>query len=979
MSAPGPERWERTKLLFEEALGLEPAARDAFLVGACDGDDELRTEVASLLESFRTSSDFLEQPAANVAARQLARSREDLVGRTLGRYEILSSLGTGGMGEVFLANDSRLDRRVALKLLHRDLAANADRLRRFRQEARLVSSLNHPNIVTLYDVEDVDGVPCMATELVDGETLRQRISRGPLAPEEAVRVALQIASALAAAHDAGVVHRDVKPENVMVRRDGWVKVLDFGIAKLVEPGPLEPGAARPAPDVITTWGALGTVSYMSPEQALGGPVDARADVWSLGVVLYEMLAGRPPFRGATPGDVLSAIVGHEPEPLDSAVAGLPETLERAVARALRKSADERPQTADELAGELRSVATDASRSDAGRRAAGAWRSPLSMSFSGAAAVLAVALAIIGVRSLSPASRSVRPADARGPMTARRLDASGKVQSAAVSGDGALVAYVVDDLGKRSVWIGPTDGSGGTQIVAPTDEYLVLGLVFSPDARSLYYVRVKNANSQYYGFVPSYHGSLFRVPTSGGTPFELVGDVGSNVAFSPDGARIAYIRCMYNHGALVVGDADGDGLGCEVYTYLDDVYNLFLFQTVAWSPDGRVVACATRDDAPQTAREFVGNAEGMKLVGVRPETGEVVPIPCDQRFVAIESVTWLRDGDLLLAATEYAGGASRRSRQIWRVEAPSGQTARVSADWGEYDGLSVTADGTALVSVRETRTGNIWVAPNGDPGRARRITNGVGTGDGEGGIAWTPDGRIVFGTRPSEKNEAWVMNADGTGARRVTNDAGDVANIGVSGDGRYVVYASFAESSPHVWRVPIEGGEALKLTDGGAEIWPSCSPDGMWVAYCGTDTGTSQDLFAWVVPVDGGQRIRLTESAPTMGARFLPDGERFVYEREDGRAVVQSVSGGPPLRVLPPPREPFWFLCVTADGRSLTYTLEDKPSSEIWNWPIYGGRPRRLARFEGDTVSAAAWSRDGRQLAFSRGRVSRDIVLMRSAG
>jgi serine/threonine protein kinase len=353
-----PKRHHKAGNLYHAVLEMAPEARAAFLDEACGADDELRREAESLLRAHDRVGNYFAAPALDVAARLLAaRQNLSLAGQGLSHYRVLSLIGAGGMGEVYLAEDTHLGRKVALKLLPREFTGDPERVRRFELEARSASSLNHPNIMTIFEVGQVDGRHFIATEYIDGQTLRERLSATPLEVDEALDVAAQIASALEAAHAAGIVHRDIKPENVILRRDGLVKVLDFGLAKLTETG--SHGADSDAPieeSAESTPGlVLGTVSYMSPEQARGLKVDARSDNFSLGVVVYEMLAGRCAFEGATPSDVMAAILQSEPLPLARFAQNVPAELERIVAKALCKDKEERYQTASELSGDIKSL------------------------------------------------------------------------------------------------------------------------------------------------------------------------------------------------------------------------------------------------------------------------------------------------------------------------------------------------------------------------------------------------------------------------------------------------------------------------------------------------------------------------------------------------------------------------------------------------------------------------------------------------
>lgn len=354
------ERWQRVERLYHLALEKQPVDRSAFLVEACAGDEELRREVESLLAYEDRAESFIESPALDVAARMMADepARPAEAGERINQYRIVSPLGAGGMGEVYLADDTRLRRRVALKFLPVTLTKDKKHLDRFEQEARAIAAMSHPNSCTIYEViQTEDGRHCIVMEYVDGMTLRARIMAGPIGVTEAIDIAIQIAAALTSAHAAGIVHRDIKPENVMLRRDGYVKVLDFGLAKLAATTPdvgnsqAETRALglKTAPGMV-----LGTVAYMSPEQARGLAVDARTDIWSLGVVLYEMVAGRKPFAGATPTDVIVSIIEREPHPL-SKIGPNAIALQPIVAKALAKRGDQRYQTADEFLSALKNL------------------------------------------------------------------------------------------------------------------------------------------------------------------------------------------------------------------------------------------------------------------------------------------------------------------------------------------------------------------------------------------------------------------------------------------------------------------------------------------------------------------------------------------------------------------------------------------------------------------------------------------------
>src|SRR4030095_11168805 len=350
--------WEKFIDLFQSALERAPDERAAFLDETCHDDEGMRREVESLLASHERAENFIEVPAFEVAPQLATNDSSDaLVGKLLGHYCIESLIGVGGMGEVYLARDERLGRKAALKLLPDSLTTDETQLGRFKNEARTASALNHPNILTVYEIGAEGNVQFIATEFIEGVTLRTALVSGRMSAHRALEIAVQVVSALAAPHDAGVVHRDINPENTILRPDGYAKVLDFGIAKLTEQRRASDDHRVETTVLLQTRPGLvlGTANYMSPEQARGQKVDARSDIWSLGVVLYEMVTGSPPFRGETPSDCIAAILTAEPAPLSSVSPDVPGRLDSVLQKALRKNSDERYQTIKEMLGELRSL------------------------------------------------------------------------------------------------------------------------------------------------------------------------------------------------------------------------------------------------------------------------------------------------------------------------------------------------------------------------------------------------------------------------------------------------------------------------------------------------------------------------------------------------------------------------------------------------------------------------------------------------
>src|SRR6266496_2743821 len=550
-----PERWQQLKQIFQSALERNPAERSAFLSQACADDPALRSQVESLIASHDQAGDSIEAMAAEAATEMLDDDQAvSIVGKQISHYQVVSRIGRGGMGEVFLAHDTSLGREVALKLLRRDFTRNEERLRRFQQEARAASALNHPNILTIHEIGHDGSLHFMATEYVEGETLRQHLSRARLTVGQTLDVAIQVASALAAAHQAGIIHRDIKPENTMVRTDGNVKVLDFGLAKLAQSKTVETAAPTLLKVETEPGMVMGTLSYMSPEQARGVAVDTRTDIWSLGVMIYEMAAGRQPFEGETASDVMSLILQKEPLPLAHSSPEVPPELERIVRKALRKDKEERYQTIKDLLIDLRNLRKELELSAEMERSA----PPLSNSAMSSGGQSAAATA----HSASSAEYIVTEIKQH------------KRAAALILGIIILSAVGFYLLSRRSPATKEATlrNATFTQLTDQAGPEYFPSL--SPDGKSFVYASYAAGNWDIY---------FQRV--GGKNPLNLTKDSpadDSQPAFSPDGERVAF-RSERDGGGIFLMGATGE----SVKRLTNFGYN------PAWSPDGKEIVCATQ--------------------------------------------------------------------------------------------------------------------------------------------------------------------------------------------------------------------------------------------------------------------------------------------------------------------------------------------------------------------------------------------------
>jgi Tol biopolymer transport system component len=913
-------------------------------------------------------------------------------GTRLGRYEIRSKIGAGGMGEVYLAFDTKLDRKVALKILPAEVAVYQDRMRRFVQEARAASALNHPNIITIYEIEQIDSVNFIATEFIDGETLRERMRNASMKLAEVLDVAAQVAGALSAAHAAAIVHRDIKPENVMLRRDGFVKVLDFGLAKLTERAQPEfVDTEAPTRVVINTEPGvvMGTAIYMSPEQARGLDLDARTDIFSLGVLLYEMVAGRLPFEGSNINEILASILSEkEPSPLARFARDVPAELERIVEKAVRKDREQRYQTVKDMLLDLRSLKqrldfeAEIERYQAPRVGGGAalrvsgWQAPAqtaeavqeSRTGEGAGArptssaeylvgeirrhkgrallaLGALIVAVVGIafgvyRFAARNQLSAKPFAPLQEMKVRRLTSTGKAADAAISPDGRYVVHVLDDGGKHSLWLRQVETTSNVQIVPPAD-VLYSNLTFSRDGNYIYYEAWDKKT------LPA----LYQMPVLGGAARKLVVDTDSTVTFSPDGKQLAFIRGdpPNRESELIIANADGTAEKRLAVLKEPDSFNTWpnARNAPAWSPDGQSIA------TPAGSVDASGPYESV--IEVRAADGAMKPVT-PRKWWRIEGVEWLRDGGSEQPSSPF---------QIWHLSYPGGEAHRITNDPNDYRGVSLTTDSKVLVTVQSEVLSNIWIAPHNDAGLARQITSG--RSDGQEWVSLTPDGRIVYASRAGGNSDLWVTDADGSNQKQLTAHAGNNEHPAVTPDGRHVVFISDRAGTPHVWRVDIDGSNPKQLTGGGGAWYPDCSSDGQWVVYTSLPTG-----YLWKVPIDGGEPGRVADHY-VPAAVVSPDGKWIAagyWDKEAAKTAIIPFEGGEPIKTLDIWNRVRW----TPDGRALAY-IDRRDPSNIISQPLDGGPPRQLTDFKSDRVFSFAWSRDGKLLALARGTLTNDVILI----
>jgi serine/threonine protein kinase len=931
-------------------------------------------------------------------------------GTRLGRYEIRSQLGAGGMGEVYLAEDSELHRSVALKVLPSDVSSNRDRMRRFKQEATAAAALNHPNIAHIYEIGERGGTNFIAMEFVDGLTLRQLIHERQTELPKLLRFLQHVAEGLAKAHGAGIVHRDLKPDNIMVTREGHAKILDFGLAKLLEQqasqttaqGMSELATALIQPHSMP--GAIvGTVGYMSPEQAQGRApeIDHRSDIFSFGCILYEVITRRKAFAGKDAIDSLNKIIREQPTPIANLNPEVPYDLQKIVRRCLAKDPDERYQSIKDVAIELKEVrrelqagaridttvpspssvgsTVEAIDSD-GSRAVSTSLSPSAPSTHQSSAeyivsgikqhklpaaivggVLLVAIAAIGI-GLYKFSTSKRSAPSQPVLKLQPLTTSGRASDAAISPDGKYVAHVKSDAGLQSLWLRQVVTTSDTQIVPPSPQNYY-GITFSKDGNFIYYVQGIN-NS---GF-----RTLYLVGLLGGASRKLIENVSSPVSLSPDGTRLAFVRGNAASGetALVVANADGTD---EKPITVRKVPDVFSVEGPSWSTDGKLIASGVVGD-PSTG--------GATVIAVEVESGVQTPITSQKWCVnCVGQVAWLADGSGLLL---LLFDPRLRSTQIWQISYPGDAVRRITNDLNNYRRLSLTADSSAIVTVQTEGASSIWVAPQGDTSRAKQISSG--RYDGQQGLSWMAGGKLAYTSRESGMTDIWSMGQDGKDQKQLTANAATNLEPWATSDGRYIIFTSTRRTPSRtfrsIWRMDTDGSNLKQLAGGAGDRFPQSSPDVRWVVFHSLRSGS---LRAWKVSIDGGEPVPVTDkwtSNPTVS----PDGNLVAcFYREDQpnapwtKVAIIPFGGGDPVKLLDLPRLSFTSapgLRWTPDGRALTYIDTINGVSNIWSLPIDGSAPKQLTDFKTDQIFWFDFSRDGKQLAVSRGTQTSDVILIR---
>ena len=1015
-----PKKWEQVKQLYQAALKIERDERPRFLAANASDDEELLREVESLLACSDEASRFLEKPAIGEVAEVIVTQRSR-VGQKILQYEIIEMLGTGGMGEVYLAEDTRLRRKVALKILPASPGDDQEKVQRFEQEAYAVSALNHPNILTVYEFGEKDGVNFIASEYVKGQTLRERLIGGQISTiAEILDVALQVAAALRAAHGSGVIHRDIKPENIMVRDDELVKVLDFGLAKLNDQNlffdPEGETLAQTAPGVV-----MGTITYMSPEQARGGATDARTDIWSFGVVLYEMFAGKPPFKGETASDTIAAILTHEPPPIEDLPAELPAILRKA----LQKNMNERYQTVSEIIVDLENFKRGSDSSSlfvaldnrapfatgdmidtgAENRRLSSWKLIM-------AGALLIALAGVGIVmwKIIAQNREQAATNLLASLRVRQLinwdaEAGEGDSGARFSPGGTMIAYSLTKNGQSNIWTKQIPDGKPNPVTDGKWDYR--NPIWSPDGQRIAFV--SNRDNQL---------AIWTMPFSGGelTPVKPI-----------EGADIRLLSWSKNGEKIYFHESDPDGglnvfaldLSSKQVTRLTDFDSANVTQFFSISPDEQRIAYSA---GPSEQRHiFVMPIAGGPAVQVTNDAAsDEYPLwlPDGRRIIYSSKregifqtcIAYLDErraeqvnlgiSDTLIRDVSSDGGRilfqqSREESDLWKIGTDDKTETQVTFESGLELWPDVSPDSKSIVfqAPQESKhllEGPILIRSVDDSQPVSLAANGFSP-------TFSPDGRKVAFLRDADKLiNLWVTGRNGADERQLTTDGVwfpgfslmpfnrvQVKDYSWSPDGNSLIYCAKKDGVWNIWQAAADGANPPRQVTNNLDEnvrfnTPISVADGKRIAYSSSAIKASPDgtrttsLYVW----NGESSVMIFSSESVFKLLgWERSGGRVVIAITEDKNIAKPVKVGLSSIAAEKDRTNlasinaayFNDIQLSSDGRRIVFASREDGKDNIRLVSAGGGADTKLTANTDPTayIAGIAWVPDGRAIYFSK--------------
>ena len=919
-------------------------------------------------------------------------------GQTIAHYRIIRKLGGGGMGVVYQAEDTKLGRLVALKFLPIETDRDSSALARFLREARAASALNHPGICTIYAIEEYEDRTFIAMELLEGEGLDRIVAAGSMPVAKTTEIGIQLADALDAAHKKGIVHRDIKPANIFVTERGTAKLLDFGLAKLLKDvDDIDGETIGNTTNLLTSPGmAVGTISYMSPEQARGEELDGRSDLFSLGTVLYQMVTGKQAFPGSTSAVVFDNILHHPPVAPVTLNPSVPAEFERILNKALEKDKDFRYQVAAEMRSDLKrlqresdSGRTPAASTGAGsaQRAAASGTGGVAIASGGSGAVatptpsapmpaaragssafvqaakgnklglgvgILITLALIaaagfGVYSFVKTQRSV-PFE---HFSIENLTNNGHVSLATISADGKYLMDVHDENGLQSLWLRHIQSGSNTQLIAPAATRYS-SLMFSPDTNWIYFVRRDEAEHTI--------SILYSAPALGGTPRELIKDVDSPISFSPDGKKFVYLRERHDtpNFDLLMANVDG--------TPDHAVFTNQAFVTDSavpvWLPDGKTIVIPV-------SQPTANSLGGLAMFDVATGKREDAALNSDRIYY---EPAWLPGGSgfIVSAASREMG---LLQRQLGFVSFPKGEWRALTTDTNTYLHPSISASGKMIAATESQYIFSLGVAPASKPDELKpvKLMSHLNIWQWN----WMPDGKLIV---PQGGDVKLVDPAGGEAV--LLSDKSGAPNQSAPCGTKYLVYRKFAAAgtaSLNLWRADASGANPVQLTNGRNEQYPTCSPDGKWVYYI----SIPENMALKRVSIDGGSP-ETVNSEPSAGYDLSRDG-KFVAQLDvrelDHKLVLNIFSIADKklayhdidMRASDP-------IAFSPDGKSIVYTVRENGVDNLWEQPLSAGSNfRQLTHFTSEKIARFDFSVDGSQIAIERAHIEADAILLRDTG